>query len=150
MQPSRPAEQKNPNVDNTPVKEIVESTISLPNALSVQAALNEMRAQGAQASPVTEPDGKLLGSVCETKINRQVGGRGHDPKTEPVEPQIDKNAAHCCEDQPIADAEKMMREANVEEVSVVNRDKILVGKATLIAVEGAQRRRSDDNATTNN
>ena len=135
MQPTRPQEEKNSKLETTPVKEIVEPTTAIPDEVSVETALNEMRGQGNECSAVTNPEGKLIGSVSKNDINRKVGGMGHDPETEPVEPQIDKNAAHCSEDKSISEAEKMMREANVDEVSVVNRDEILVGKATLSAVE---------------
>lgn len=134
MQPTRPLGEKNAKVDTTPLKEIVEPATAILNELSVEAALEEMRSQGNESSAVTDPEGKLIGSVCKTNMNRQVGGLGHDPQTEPVEPQVDKDAARCCEDQTIGEAEKVMLDANVDEVSVVNRSKVLVGKATLGAV----------------
>jgi signal-transduction protein with cAMP-binding, CBS, and nucleotidyltransferase domain len=141
MQPTRPGEKKESQVETTPVKEIVEPATAIPNELSVQAALDEMRSEGNECSAVTDPKGKLLGSVSKIDMNRKVGGMGHDPQTEPLEQQIDKNAAHCSEDQAIREAEKVMLEAKVDELSVVNRDKVLVGKATLTAV--AQKRHAD-------
>ena len=38
-------------------------------------------------------------------MNRKVGGLGHDPKTEPVEAQVEKNNFYCFEDQTVAEAE---------------------------------------------
>jgi hypothetical protein len=34
-------------------------------------------------------------------MNQKVGGLGHDPKTEPVEAQVEKNNVYCFEDQTI-------------------------------------------------
>ena len=58
-------------------------------------------------------------------MNREVGGFGHDPKTEPVEPHIDKNNPYCFEDQTVAAAEQTMLNAKVGEVFVVTREKLL-------------------------
>src|SRR5438067_2228060 len=108
MQPTRPGEKKNSKAETTSVKEIVEPATAISNELSVQAALDEMRSEGNESSAVTDAKGKLVGSVSKTDMNRNVGGMGHDPQTEPVEQQIDKNAAHCSEDQAIREAEKVM------------------------------------------
>ena len=44
-------------------------------------------------------------------------------------------APYCFENETIGHAAKVMREANVDEISVVSGEKKLVGKATLGAVE---------------
>jgi CBS domain-containing protein len=51
-----------------------------------------------------------------------------------VQPQIKKESAYCFEDQTIGEAEKVMRDAKLEEVPVVTGDKFLTGKATLGAI----------------
>jgi predicted transcriptional regulator len=68
-------------------------------------------------------------------MNRNVGGLGHDPKTEPVEAHIERNSAYCFEDQSIVEVEQMMLNAKVGEVIVVTREKLLVGT---INIEGLQ------------
>ena len=48
-----------------------------------------MQARKIDSSPVTDERGELLGTVSKNKMNRTVGGMGHDPKTEPVEAHIE-------------------------------------------------------------
>jgi CBS domain-containing protein len=73
-------------------------------------------------------------------MNRQVGGLGHDPKTEPVEAHIELNSAHCFEDQTIAEAEQIMLDAKVGQVPVVTRERLLVGTINIEAIEEQRRR----------
>lgn len=118
------------------MSEIVEPSTSLGSKASVESALNEMDAQGSESAPVTDADGALLGKVSKDRMIRSVVGRGHDPKTFQVEPETEKGAEpYCHEDEPIATAEKIMRENEVDELSVVSAEKKLVGKATLGAIE---------------
>jgi CBS domain-containing protein len=119
------------NVGDRQVKEIVEPTIAVPSEATVNVAIDEMAAQKADSAPVIDKESKLLGTVSREELNRKVGGLGHDPKSFPVEPEINKNNALCFGDQQIAEAEELMRNGKVEEVPVVNRDRVLIGKATL-------------------
>ena len=139
MEPIKPRSEDDRKIDSKPVKEIVEPTTAVQSKVSVQAALEEMRTQGNESSVVTDPGGKLLGTVSKDEMNRKVGGFGHDPQTEPLEPQVDKDVTCCREDQTIGEAEKVMREAEVDEVPVVTDEKLVVGKATLGAI--AQKKR---------
>jgi CBS domain-containing protein len=81
-----------------------------------------------------------LGIVSKDELNRQVGGRGHDPKTEPVEAHVEKNTAYCHEDQTVAGAEQIMLEAQVVEVPVVTGEKVVLGTASLKAIAQEKRR----------
>src|SRR5947208_13582161 len=117
------------------VKDIIEPAKSIFNKISVKAALDEMQARAIDSSPVIDQRGELLGTVSKNKMNRNVGGLGHDPKTEPVEAHIEKNSAYCFEDQTIVEVEQMMLNAKVGEVPVVTREKLLVGT---INIEGLQ------------
>ena len=119
------------NVGDKQVKEIVEPTIALPSEATVSVALDEMAAQKADSVPVIDEESKLLGTVSREELNRKVGGLGHDPKSFPVEPEINKNNALCFSDQKIAEVEELMRNEKVGEVPVVNRDRVLIGKTTL-------------------
>ena len=49
-----------------------------------------MQARAIDSSPVIDQRGELLGILSKNKMNRNVGGFGHDPKTEPVEAHIEK------------------------------------------------------------
>ena len=121
-------------VEAKPVREIVEPVTPVPHKVSVRTALKELQVQNADSSLVTNESGKLLGSVSKDQMNRKVGGLGHDPKTFPVEPQVEKPAARCFEDQTIGEAEKVMLDAKVEEVPVVTQEELLLGKTTLGAI----------------
>ena len=121
-------------IEDKKVKEITEPAAAVSSDVSVKVALDEIKARGGQSSPVTDPGGKLLGSVSKDQMNRKVGGCGHDPQTASIEPQVEKGSAYCFEDQTVGEAEKVMRDANVNELSVVSRDKVLVGKTNLEAI----------------
>src|SRR5881394_4195106 len=116
------------------VKDIIEPAKSIFNKISVKAALDEMQARAIDSSPVIDQRGELLGTVSKNKMNRNVGGLGHDPKTEPVEAHIEKDNVYCFEDQTIAEAEQMMLNAKIGEVLVVTREKLLVGTISIEAI----------------
>ena len=101
-----------------------------------------MQARAIDSSPVIDQRGELLGTVSKNKMNREVGGFGHDPKTEPVEAHIEKNNPYCFEDQTIAAAEQIMLKAKVGEVPVVTREKLLVGTINIEAIAQEKRRRN--------
>jgi CBS domain-containing protein len=136
MDPKESQSADSSDIETKAVKEIVEPTTSFGTTASVESALNELDAQGSESAPVTDPEGSLVGKVSKDRMIRSVVGRGHDPKTFQVEPEMEKGAEPCChEDEPIATAEKLMRECDVDELSVVGDEKKLVGKATLGAIE---------------
>jgi signal-transduction protein with cAMP-binding, CBS, and nucleotidyltransferase domain len=87
------------NFEARTVKDIIEPAKSISNKVSVRAALDQMQAQAIDSSPVIDQCGELLGILSKNKMNRNVGGFGHDPKTEPVEAHIEKKSAYCFEDQ---------------------------------------------------
>jgi signal-transduction protein with cAMP-binding, CBS, and nucleotidyltransferase domain len=124
------------------VKDIIEPAKSISNKGSVKAALDEMQARTTDSSPVIDQHGELLGTVSKNQMNRKVGGFGHDPKTEPVEAQIETNNPYCFEDQTVAEAEQMMLNAKVGEVFVVTREKLLVGTINIEAIAQEKRRRN--------
>jgi signal-transduction protein with cAMP-binding, CBS, and nucleotidyltransferase domain len=123
------------------VKEMIKPAKSILNKVSVKVALDEMQARAMDSSPVIDQRGELLGTVSQNKMNREVGGFGHDPKTEPVEAHIDRNNPYCFEDQTVAAAKQMMLNAKVGEVFVVTREKFLVGTINIEAIAQEDRRR---------
>src|SRR2546430_17741914 len=70
------------NFEARTVKDITESAESIFNKASVKAALDEMQARAIDSSPVIDQRGKLLGTVSQNKMNREVGGFGHDRSEE--------------------------------------------------------------------
>jgi len=127
------------NFEARTVKDIIAPAKSISNKVSVRAALDQMQAQATDSSPVIDQCGELLGILSKNKMNRNVGGFGHDPKTEPVEAHIEKNNAYCFEDQTIAEAEQMMLNAKLGEVFVVTREKLLVGTINIEAIAQEKR-----------
>src|SRR5438046_3237707 len=130
------------NLDARTVKDIIEPAKSIFNKVSVKAALEEMQARAIDSSAVIDQRGELLGTVSKNKMNREVGGFGHDPRTEPVEAKIEKNNPYCFEDQTVAEAEQMMLDAKVGEVPVVTREKLLVGTISIEAIAQEKRWRN--------
>ena len=122
------------NFEGRTVKDIIEPAESIFNKASVKTALDEMQARATDSSSVIDKRGELLGTVSENQMNREVGGFGHDPRTEPVEAHIEKNNTCCFDDQTVAEAEQMMLNAQVGEVPVVTREKLLVGTINIEAI----------------
>jgi len=122
------------------VKDIIKPAQSISNNVSVKVALDDMRARAVDSSPVTDEQGELLGTLSKNKMNRNVGGLGHDPEAESVEAHIEINGAYCFEDQTIAEAERIMLNAKVSEVPVITGKKLLVG---VINIEAIAREKED-------
>jgi CBS domain-containing protein len=116
------------------VKDIIAPIKTVLGKVSVQAALDEMRARGIDSALVTNQHGEFLGAVSKNEMNQKVGGMGHDPKTERVETQVEKTNVYCFEDQTVAEAEQIMLDAKVAEVPVLTREKLLVGTTNLEAI----------------
>ena len=126
-------------VGEKPVKEIMEPANAVSSEASAEAAIDEIAADNSESAPVTDTEGKLLGTVSTDRLNRKVGGLGHDPKTTAVKPEIEESAC-CFEDQTIDQAEQVMRKAKMQELPVVNRDKRLLGKTNLGKIEEEKRK----------
>ena len=141
MEQIEPKHSSAANFEARTVRDIIEPTKSIFNNVSVKAALDEMQARAIDSSPVIDQRGELLGAVSKNKMNREVGGLGHDPKTEPVEAHMGTNNLYCFEDQTVAEAEQMMLNANVGEVPVVTREKFLVGTINIDAIAQDRKRR---------
>ena len=142
MEQIKPNHSWGANFEARTIKNIIEPTKCIFNNVSVKAALDEMQARAIDSSPVIDQRGKLLGTVSQNKMNREVGGFGHDPKTEPVEAHIDRNNPYCFDDQTVAAAEQVMLKGKVGEVFVVTREKFLVGKINIEAVAQEKIRRN--------
>src|SRR5437660_1965736 len=103
------------NFEARTVKDITEPAESIFNKVCVKAALDEMQARAMDSSPVIDQRGELLGAVSKNKMNREVGGFGHDPKTESIEAHIEKNRLYCFEYQTDAWAEQRKHKAECVE-----------------------------------
>src|SRR5512132_2434450 len=118
------------------VKEIAERAVSLETKASVKSAVDHLETHGLEAAPVTDPEGTLVGKISKDRMSRGVSGRGHDPQTTPLEPEVEKEGEpYCYEHEPIAKAEEVMHQMKADAVSVVSEEKKLIGKATRDAIE---------------
>ena len=140
MEQLRPNHSAGGNFVARIVKNIIGPAESISNKVSVKVALDEMQARAVDSSPVIDQHGELLGAVSQNRMNREVGGFGHDPETEPVEAHIEKNSPYCFDDQTVAAAEQIMLNANVGEVFVVTRKRFLVGTINIEAIAQEKRR----------
>lgn len=127
-------ESVNENLKARMVRQIIKPTKSISNKVSVKTALDEMQAGAIDSAPITDERGELLGTLSKNKMNRDVGGLGHDPETEPVAAHIQTDSAYCFEDQTIEEAERIMLQARVGEAPVVTHGKLLVGAIDLKAI----------------
>ena len=118
------------------MKEIAEQAVSLETNASVESAVDHLETHGLEAAPVTDPEGTLVGKISKDLMIRGVSGRGHDPQTTPVEPEVEKEGEpYCYEHEPIAKAEEVMHQMEADAVSVVSEEKKLIGKATRDAIK---------------
>ena len=101
--------------------------------------MEKIAAEKGESAPVTDTEGTLLGTVSTDRLNRKVGGLGHDPKTTDVKSEIEESAC-CFEDQTVDEVEQVMREAKVQELPVVNHDKRLLGKTNLGNIKEEKRK----------
>jgi len=148
MEPSETKSNTKEVVEGKPVKEIAERAVSLETKASVKSAVDHLETHDLEAAPVTDPEGTLVGKISKDRMIRGVSGRGHDPKTTPVQPEVEKEGEpYCYEHEPITKAEEVMRELKVDVVSVVSEEKKLIGKVTRDAIEEgrlkAESRRTD-------
>jgi len=136
MEPSESKPNTKEVVEGKPVKEIAERAVSLETKASVKSAVDHLETHGLEAAPVTDPEGTLVGKISKDRMIRGVSGRGHDPQTTPLEPEVEKEGEpYCYEHEPIAKAEEVMRQVKADAVSVVSEEKKLIGKATRHAIE---------------
>ena len=80
---------------------------------------------------MTDKDGQLLGTVSVAELNRKVGGLVQDPKIELVQTEPNQETVYCFQDQPIPEAQKLMREGNLTQLPVLTREKRMIGIVTL-------------------
>src|SRR5213079_1848373 len=142
MEQIEPNHNGGANFEARTVKDIIEPAESIFNKGTVKAALDEMQARAIDSSSVIVQRGELLGTVSKNERNREGGRFGHDPNTDPVEAQIETNDPYCFDDQTVAEAEQMMLNAQVGEVFVVTREKMLVGTINIEAIAQENRRRN--------
>ncbi len=131
MKHTKPDTSVDSNFNDRSVKEITTPAESVVSDGSIESALDNMHNRGVDSSPVVDQTGALLGNVSKDAMNRNVGGFGHDPKTEQAKSQLEKSAATCFDDQSVSEARQIMLDAHVGDISVVTHERLLVGTTNL-------------------
>jgi CBS-domain-containing membrane protein len=131
METKSPVNQAEASAPRT-LKDLVQREAkSLSPETSVQEACDQLRSEKIASSPVTDQKGQLIGTVCESELNRKVGGFGHDPKIELTQSELNQGTVYCFEDETLAEAEKLMHLSNLSRLPVLTREKRMVGIVTL-------------------
>jgi len=105
-----------------------------------------MRDLDVGSVPVCGPDDRLAGMVTDRDIAVRCTAAGSDPKACTVRDVMTPGVVYCFDDQPVEEAERVMKERQIRRLLVLNRDKRLVGIVSLgdLAVRGDDLREAGD------
>lgn len=95
-------------------------------SMSLQTAAALMRDGDFGLLPIGEND-RLVGTITDRDITVRAVAEGKDPNTATVRDVMSEGIRYCYEDQTAEDAAKIMAEAQIRRLPVLNRDKRLVG-----------------------
>lgn len=93
---------------------------------TVAVAGNKMRAMNTDLLPVSEGR-KLVGMVDEKDPDRKAAGHGHDPNAVTIGESMNRKVVYCYEDQSTDDALRVMDEAGLNSLPIVDRSLRIVG-----------------------
>jgi CBS domain-containing protein len=105
---------------------------------SVREAARKMDRLNVGVLPVC--DGKrLVGMITDRDITVRVSAAGEDPDKTRVQEVMSQHVRWCMEDDPVEEAEKLMTEAQIRRLPVLDGDHMLVGIVSLgdLAEDGA-------------
>jgi CBS domain-containing protein len=105
-------------------------------AASLQEAARKMRDLDVGPLPVCEND-RLVGMVTDRDITVRAVAEGYHPRTATIKEVMTPDVVYCFEDQDVQQAANLMKQNQVRRLTVLNRDKRLVGIVSLgdLAVE---------------
>jgi CBS domain-containing protein len=126
------------------LKEIMTSNpVVLGPETMLREAAQKMREIDSGVMPVGEND-RLVGMLTDRDrdITLRATADGKDPNTTPVRDVMTSNVIYCFEDEDIGVAARKMEDHQIRRLIVLNRDKRLVGIASLgdLAVHGSNDR----------
>lgn len=93
---------------------------------TIQQAADKMNTLDVGYLPVGEND-KLVGTITDRDITIRAVAKGMDPSRTHVRDVMTKEIFYCFEDEPIEKAAKVMEDHQVRRLTVLNRNKRLVG-----------------------
>jgi CBS domain-containing protein len=128
------------------LKDVMTTNVQLtdPSAKLKEAAVS-MRDGDFGLLPVGAND-RLVGTITDRDIAIRAVAEGKDPNTTTVSDVMSDGIHYCFEDQDVEEAARLMSEAQVRRLPVLNRDKRLVGIVALADL--ATEARVDEHAGT--
>ena len=113
------------------LKDVMTTKVQLtdPSAKLKEAAIS-MRDGDFGLLPVGAND-RLVGTITDRDIAVRAVAEGKDPNTTTVGDVMSEGIHYCFEDQEVEEAARLMSEAQVRRLPVLNRDKRLVGIVAL-------------------
>ena len=103
---------------------------TIPPTAVVHEAANLMKTLDVGAIPVCNGQ-QLEGMVTDRDIVLRVVAENRDPKTTKVQEAMTPKTVYGYEDQDIEEAARMMQEAQIRRLPIINREKQLVGIVSL-------------------
>jgi len=97
---------------------------------SIREAAMRMRECHAGFLPVSAAD-RLVGTITDRDIVVRSTAEGQNPNTARVAEAMSAGVVYCFEDQDVRDVARLMGEKQIRRIVVLNRDKRLVGVASL-------------------
>jgi CBS domain-containing protein len=119
------------------LKDVMTTDVQLADpTIKLREAASMMRDGDFGLLPVGAND-RLVGTITDRDIAVRAVAEGKDPNTTTVGDVMSKGIRYCFEDQEVEEAAKLMAQAQIRRLPVLNRDKRLVGIVALadIAVE---------------
>jgi CBS domain-containing protein len=119
------------------LKDVMTTDVQLADpTIKLREAASMMRDGDFGLLPVGAND-CLVGTITDRDIAVRAVAEGKDPNTTTVGDVMSEGIRYCFEDQPVEEAAKLMAQAQIRRLPVLNRDKRLVGIVALadIAVE---------------
>jgi CBS domain-containing protein len=113
------------------LKDVMTTKVQLADpAIKLKEAASMMRDGDFGRLPVGAND-RLVGTITDRDIAVRAVAEGKDPNTTTVGDVMSEGIRYCFEDQPVEEAARMMAQAQVRRLPVLNRDKRLVGIVAL-------------------
>ena len=113
------------------LKEIMTPNVERIHAnVSLQEAAQKMKTLDVGLLPVYDGD-RLVGMLSDRDITVRATAEGRDPTKISVNEVMTPEVVYCFEDQTVEEAAKIMEDKQIRRLIVLNRDKRLVGIASL-------------------
>jgi len=113
---------------------------------TLQEAARKMRDLDVGPLPVCGDDDRLAGMITDRDITVRAVAEGKDPRTTAVRQAMTEDIVFGFEDQDVDDAARMMEQRQIRRLVVLDRDRRLVGIASLgdVALESGDRTRTGE------